>query len=220
MSRILVFDIGDTLVPSRRFVEKVIEDELRQRNHEPVHRFDPDKFKMYDPKEIRRYMEKYEIQGDPEKIARKCRERYLDAFEDLMLENGVFDTLSRCNESFGKVGFISDNTIRAKNLLEKLLQKHGVDYDTVVVSDELGVEKPDPKIFRAFLDRRGQDAEDFVYVGNDVAKDSAAKEIGMEFIWTKEFDVVNSEYDGITVDKLSFENIQKAMERLERGANN
>lgn len=215
MSRIPVFDIGDTLVPSRRFVKHVIEDELRQRNHEPVHDFDPDKFMMYDPTEIEEYLRKYNLQGDPEEIAHDCRHRYLDAFEDLLLENNIFDLFARCNRDFGKIGIISDNTIRAKHLLKAKLDQYNVEYDTVVVSDEVGVEKPDAKIFQAFIDQREDNAEDFVYIGNDASRDAGALDIGMEFIWTTQFDTVNSNFNGPQISELNFQQLRQVINTLD-----
>lgn len=214
MSKIPVFDIGDTLLPSRRFVEHIIEDELRQRNHEPVHSFDPDKFKMYDPSGIREYLERYNIDGDPAELAEKCRERYLEAFEDLLIENDVFDLLARCNREFGTIGIISDNSMEAKKLFEEKLDKHNVVYDTVVVSEEVGVEKPDPEIFETFIGRREESGEDFVYIGNDADVDSGALNVGMEFIWLKQFDTVNSSYEGTSLNELSFENLSKAIKQV------
>ena len=211
---IAVFDIGDTLVPSRKFVEHIIEDELRQRNHEPVHNFDPDKFMMYDPDQIQKYLEKYDIEGDAEKLAQDCRDRYLEAFEDLMIENDVFDLLAKCNREFGTIGIVSDNSLRAKELMKKLLERHGVDYDTIIVSDEVGVEKPDPEIFQAFIDKR-EEAESFVYFGNDASRDSGAKNAGMEFVWVRQFDTVNSSYEGLKIDELNFENIESVIGEIE-----
>ncbi|MFQ3308511.1 MAG: HAD superfamily hydrolase (TIGR01549 family) [Candidatus Nanohaloarchaea archaeon] len=215
MSRIPVFDIGDTLVPSRRFVEHVIEDELRQRNHEPVHEFDPDKFMMYDPTEIEEYLRKYELTGDPEEIAHTCRHRYLDAFEDLLIENNVFDILARCNRKFGTIGIISDNTVRAKHLLEAKLDRHNVDYDKIVVSDEVGVEKPDPQIFNSFVEQRSESAEDFVYIGNDANRDAGALDAGMQFIWTTQFDTVNSSFEGPRINQLNFRQLKQVIQNLD-----
>lgn len=215
MNKIPVFDIGDTLVPSRRFVAHVIEDQLRQLNHEPVHEFNPDKFMMYDPTGIEEYLRKYDIEGDPEELAHDCRHRYLDAFEDLLIENNIFDLFARCNNEFGTIGIISDNTVRAKHLLESKLDRHGVEYDTIIVSDEVGVEKPDKQIFEAFIDQREENAEDFVYIGNDASCDSGALDAGMHFIWTTQFDTVNSHFDGPTIDELSFSQIRKVINTLD-----
>lgn len=216
MSKIPVFDIGDTLVPSRKFASHIIEDELRQRNHEPVHRFDPDKFMMYDPDQIESFLDKHGIKGDPEKLAKDCRERYIEAFEDLMVEKDIFDLFARCNEEFGTIGIISDNSTRMKKIMKELLEKHGVDYDTITVSEEVGFEKPDKRIFEAFLGERKGEVENFVYIGNDVQRDSGALEVGMEFIWTKEFDTVGSNYSSTRIEKLNFENLKQAIEGLEK----
>lgn len=215
MSKIPVFDIGDTLVPSRRFVSHIIEDELRQRNQEPVHHFNPDKFMMYDPEQIEKYLEKYHLQGDPEEIAHDCRARYLEAFENLLIENNVFDLFARCNREFGTIGIISDNTIRAKHLLEAKLERHGVDYDTIVVSDEIGVEKPDNRIFQHFVDQRQESANDFVYIGNDANRDAGALDAGMHFIWTTQFDTVNSHFNGPQISQLNFQQLQQVIYNLE-----
>lgn len=215
MSLIPVFDIGDTLVPSRKFASHIIEDELRQRNHRPVHSFDPDKFMMYDPDQIREFLAKYDIEGDEEKLAKDCRERYIEAFEDLMLENDVFDFFAKCNQKFGTIGVISDNTLEAKNLLKELLDKHEVEYDTVIVSDEVGVEKPNQEIFEAFLNEREEEASQFVYIGNDAKRDSGALEAGMNFIWTTQFDNVNSNYDGSTIDELKLNKLEEKIKEVE-----
>lgn len=216
MSLIPVFDIGDTLVPSRKFASHIIEDELRQRNHEPVHRFDPDKFMMYDPEQIQHYLDKYDVDGNPEELAKDCRERYIEAFEDLMLENDVFDFFARCNREFGTLGVISDNTVQAKELLKDLLEKHGVEYNTIIVSDEVGVEKPNPEIFEAFLNQRNEEASEFVYIGNDADRDSGALNAGMEFIWARQFDNVNSTYEGPNVEELNFSELKNTIKEVEK----
>lgn len=216
MSKTPVFDIGDTLVPSRRFTSNIIQDELRQRNHEVVPEFDPDVFMMYDPEQIQEYLDENGIEGDPEQLAEDCRERYIEAFEDLMLEYDVFDFLAKCNEELGTVGIISDNTVRAKELITGLLEKHGVEYDTVVVSDEIGVEKPDPEIFNAFIEKRNEEASEFVYIGNDAERDSGALDAGMSFIWTTQFDNVNSSYDSVSIDKLEFKQLKEAIKEVEK----
>jgi len=214
MSKIPVFDIGDTLLPSLKFASNVIQDELRQVNGGKVPRYDPDKFMMYDPEQVRKFLQKHGLEGDPEKLARDSRERYLEGFETLLIENDMFDFLARCSTELGTVGFISDNTLRAKQLLGKKLRKHGVEYNTIVVSEEIGVEKPDPGIFREFVERRDKPAESFVYLGNDARVDSGSERIEMDFIWVKEYDSFGS-FSGISIDRLSFENLREAVQKVE-----
>ena len=62
----------------------------------------------------------------------------------------------------------------------------GVDADVLVMSDELGVHKPDPAFFDAVVDRLGTAAGDIAYVGdrvdNDVVPAAAA---GMRAVWLR-----------------------------------
>jgi HAD superfamily hydrolase (TIGR01509 family) len=51
--------------------------------------------------------------------------------------------------------------------------------DAFTVSVEQGCQKPDPRIFRAALDKLGVDAQDALMVGDRAAKDGAAVELGM-----------------------------------------
>lgn len=215
-NKIPVFDIGDTLVPSREYASRIIEDELRQRNNHPVHKFDPAKFMMYDPEEVQKYLDLHEIDGDAEKLAKDCREKYLEAFEHLMIEHEIFDLFARCNQEFGTVGIISDNSKEMKHLIQDLLDKHEVEINTITISDEVGTEKPDKEIFEAFLEEREESAENFVYIGNDAERDKGAKEVGMKFIWTKQFDTLNTSYQGPQINKLEFENLKKKIQELEQ----
>lgn len=209
-----VFDIGDTLVPSREYASRIIEDELRQRNNHPLHKFDPAKFMMYNPKEVPKYLDLHDIDGNSEKLARDCRERYLEAFEHLMIEHEIFNLFAKCNEELGTVGIISDS-IEMKQLIQKLLDKHKVEVDTITISDEVGTEKPDKEIFEAFLEERESSAENFVYIGRDAERDKGAEKAGMKFIWTKQFKTLNTNYQGPQIDKLDFENLKKEIQKLE-----
>ena len=44
-------------------------------------------------------------------------------------------------------------------------------FDTISWSEEMGVEKPDPRIFALALERIGASADEVVYVGDSVAAD-------------------------------------------------
>jgi len=216
VSKIPVFDIGDTLAPSRRFISNIIMDELRQQNEVEVPKYDPNEFMMYDPVQIQDYLDQNGLEGDPNSLVHNCRQKYMEALETLMVERDIFDFLAKCNQELGTIGIISDNNVEAKKLIKEKLEKHGIDYDGIVVSDEVGAKKPDSEIFEAFLKQREKDPEQFVYIGNDGGSDSGAKEVGMEFIWLTEHNTVNSSYDGVKIDRLCFEKLKKAIERLEK----
>ena len=54
----------------------------------------------------------------------------------------------------------------------------------MIFSEDVGVAKPDPGIFRVLLDRTGVPAEDSAYVGDSLRDDIAgARRAGMHSIW-------------------------------------
>ena len=57
-------------------------------------------------------------------------------------------------------------------------------FQAVVISEEVGIAKPDPRIFMPALEKLGVDAADVLYVGDSVTSDmAAARNAGMDFCW-------------------------------------
>jgi len=57
-------------------------------------------------------------------------------------------------------------------------------FQAVVISEEAGVAKPDPRIFEPALRTIGLEAGDVLYVGDSVTSDmAAARNAGMDFAW-------------------------------------
>jgi 2-haloacid dehalogenase len=57
-------------------------------------------------------------------------------------------------------------------------------FRAVVISEEAGVAKPDPRIFAPALRKLGLEAGDVLYVGDSVTSDmAAARNAGMDFCW-------------------------------------
>lgn len=57
-------------------------------------------------------------------------------------------------------------------------------FRSIVISEELGVAKPDPRIFRPALEKLGVEAADVLFVGDSVTSDMAgARNAGMDFCW-------------------------------------
>jgi 2-haloacid dehalogenase len=57
-------------------------------------------------------------------------------------------------------------------------------FQAVVISEEVGVAKPDPRIFAPALRKIGVDAGEVLYVGDSVTSDmAAARNAGMDFCW-------------------------------------
>jgi 2-haloacid dehalogenase len=57
-------------------------------------------------------------------------------------------------------------------------------FQAVVISEEVGAVKPDPRIFAPALQKIGVEAEEVLYVGDSVTSDmAAARNAGMDFCW-------------------------------------
>jgi FMN phosphatase YigB (HAD superfamily) len=210
MSRIPVFDIGDTLIPSFRLQNELMKDELREYGAEEIPEFDVNNFRIYTPSEVKNYMRKHGIDHpNPERII----EKYKDRERRFLEENNVFRFLRDISRDFGPIGFISDNTIEGKKWFETQLQAHNVPYEGLVVSEEVGVEKPQKKIFQSFFDYRSNPAEKFVYLGNNLNRDPAARDVGMGFVLVKKYKVYGENKENFdSVEKLTYEAVREVVE--------
>jgi YjjG family noncanonical pyrimidine nucleotidase len=57
-------------------------------------------------------------------------------------------------------------------------------FQAVLISEEVGIAKPDPRIFAPALQKIGVEACDVLYVGDSVTSDmAAARNAGMDFCW-------------------------------------
>jgi 2-haloacid dehalogenase len=57
-------------------------------------------------------------------------------------------------------------------------------FKAIVISEEVGVAKPDPRIFAPALEKLGVEAADVLYVGDSVTSDmAAARNAGIDFCW-------------------------------------
>lgn len=203
-NKIPVFDIGDTLMPSFRLQNELMRDELKEQGARDIPDFDVNNFRIYTPSEVKEYLNKHGLEhGDPMRII----DKYKDRERRFMEEKGVFEFLRKTSEKLGPIGFVSDNTIEGKKWMEKQLDIHNVPYEGLVVSEEVEVEKPDPKIFKEFLNRRGQPGKDFVYFGNNLNRDPACRKVGMDFVLVKQYKVYG-QADVDPIDKLSYEAVK------------
>lgn len=57
-------------------------------------------------------------------------------------------------------------------------------FRSIVISEEVGIAKPDPRIFRPALEKLGVEAGDVLYAGDSVTSDmAAARNAGIDFCW-------------------------------------
>jgi FMN phosphatase YigB (HAD superfamily) len=120
------------------------------------------------------------------------RDRLLDAFAgqgegaDLMLVDGVADTLAALSERGIRLGIICDVGFTPSPVLLRHLERHGLleYFDHWSFSDEVGVYKPDPRIFQhALAGLGGFEPGRCVHVGDRRRTDVAgAQALGMRAV--------------------------------------
>lgn len=210
VEKIPVFDIGDTLLPSHEKINEKVHEELRREGVEDAPELPINEYNIYKPSEVEAWLEKHNIEADAEKL----KQAYLGWEQEFLREN-VIDELKRINRDFGPIGFISDNSIAAKKFYEGIFEDEGLNYEGFVVSEEVGVEKPDRKIFKAFVECRSENPDRFVYFGNYVDRDEAAEKEGMHFVWDDRYHAFGSSFDGPTIHKLVYEKVRKALKEVD-----
>ncbi|KAL7110201.1 hypothetical protein ACP275_05G010200 [Erythranthe tilingii] len=99
------------------------------------------------------------------------------------LPEGAYETMLCLKNSGVKLAVVSNFDSRLRKLLKDLNVLHL--FDAVIISSEVGYEKPDDKIFRAALDEISVDASKAVHVGDDIKADKAgANAVGIDcWLW-------------------------------------
>ena len=98
---------------------------------------------------------------------------------------GTFEILDNIRKSGCKLALIAnDDSVSARNIIKTTgLEDY---FDVIVISEELGVEKPDQEIFVAALAKLGVKPENAVMVGNRIDSDIiGANRVGMKSILFK-----------------------------------
>ena len=109
---------------------------------------------------------------------------------------GVFEVLESIRQGGYKTAIIANADSDARNIIASC----GLwDYfDVVVISEEVGIEKPDKRIFQATLDKLGIEAQNAAMVGNRIDADIVgANRTGMISVWFR----WNDRYHGIMVSE-------------------
>ncbi len=116
------------------------------------------------------------IEGDLSNYITGIYEGVLDD-ESLYPDPEALELLSRLRSQGLILGMLSN----APKRLNDLCQRMGLALDLIVTSEEVGVEKPDPAIFRVALNKAGVKPEEAVCVGDDYNNDvQGAERTGVE----------------------------------------
>lgn len=102
------------------------------------------------------------------------------------LPTGAYETMSSLKDSGVKMAVVSNFDTRLRKLLKDL---NVIDlFDALIISSEVGYEKPDAEIFKAALDQVRVEARKAVHVGDDEKADKeGANVIGIDcWLWKKD----------------------------------
>jgi putative hydrolase of the HAD superfamily len=101
------------------------------------------------------------------------------------LNEGLVDALRALRDAGSRLGLICNTGRTPGYAMRRLLDRYGVIayFDALAFSNEEGIRKPDPEIFRRVLARLAVPAAEAVHVGDDVVTDiSGAKHSGMRAV--------------------------------------
>ncbi len=96
-----------------------------------------------------------------------------------------------------KVGLLSNNDIRAAH---RFRDTKLIDYfDAVVVSADVGCSKPDPKIFKIFIEKLGVIPGELIYIDDTERSLSTAKEVGYTPILFTNYDALLQDLSNLSI---------------------
>ena len=120
-----------------------------------------------------------------------------------MLFPDAGQTLSELRARGRKLGLITNGSVRMQRAKLQCLGLTSA-FDAVLVSDEEGISKPDPRIFLRALERLGTAPDRAVFVGDHPDVDVAgARRAGMKAVWRRDAGVTDAVDADAVIDELS-----------------
>lgn len=108
-------------------------------------------------------------------------------FRDLRVYDDVYDVLRRLSSTQLVRGVISAGLTVKQT--EKILRLHIYEFlspNAIFITEQIGIGKPNPKLFQRALESLGLEAERTMYVGDHPENDIApSKQVGMISVWNR-----------------------------------
>ncbi|KAJ0988324.1 hypothetical protein J5N97_006680 [Dioscorea zingiberensis] len=116
------------------------------------------------------------------------------------LPAGAYGSLCLLKDAGVKLAVVSNFDTRLRKLLKDLHVAHL--FDAIIISSEIGYEKPAPEIFKAALDQIGMEAAKAVHVGDDEKADkNGANGIGIDcWLWGSDVKTFANICDRMLID--------------------
>lgn len=133
------------------------------------------------PEAFSRLSQKFQLNPS---LGKKLLEDFLARFSVLMKPfDGVFETLEWCRAQEIKLGIVTNGADRFQRSKLQGMGFTGM-FDAIITSGEIGIKKPDLRIFRTCLDRLEVEPQDVIFIGDDFEADmKPAIQLGMHTIW-------------------------------------
>jgi HAD superfamily hydrolase (TIGR01549 family) len=115
----------------------------------------------------------------------------LEKYREILIEKvhpdaDVVEAFRVLKENCIRLALLSNERVkRVDAYMEKTDLSHF--FDTIIVSEEIGVEKPDPRIFREVLNRLEVEGEETIMFGDNEVADGACSRLGIFFVLVTAF---------------------------------
>jgi putative hydrolase of the HAD superfamily len=123
--------------------------------------------------------------GAPEQTAGQLNEIYGKSFqENIIVFDGVKGLLSKLKAEGFKIGLVTNCGENTMDYLSRL----GLDvFDAYALSNEVGVRKPDPKIYMKVVEELDVKPEECAFVSDEIDEDLVgARKLGMKTVYVKQ----------------------------------
>jgi len=140
----------------------------------------------------------------------------------IYIDNRLVDLLIRLKEKEYKLGIVSDGTIDEQIYTLSKMEIIRF-FDTIILSEDIGVNKPDPRIFEAAIKDLAIEPENIFIIGDDFKNDIVGgKKCGLKTIWitktaSKEVPDDYAGYIDILIDRVRIYTIDSVLESFLEG---
>lgn len=118
-------------------------------------------------------------------IGKPVTKEFLDAIHEIeIIDEKTIELIKKLKKKY-KLAIIANNV---KSWVLGRLEKHGIRnyFDAIVASSEIGIRKPDPRIFTFALNKLKVNPKECIFISDELNDDLAgAKVLGIKTVWLK-----------------------------------
>lgn len=190
------FDVGNTLINDTRFVQDTLEDIadwlkrkgiIKQKKpfittYNKINKFTFKPFISHTFSEEEFFQRTFEELGIKNISSKEVLQEYRQVLVNRWkLDNDVIEAFNFLRGKGIKIALLTNERV---DKIEAFIRKTGLvnSLNSVVISEQVGMEKPNPAIFTEVSKRLGVKCEEIVMFGDNEIADGGAKRLGMKFV--------------------------------------